>query len=92
MGRKASHLKEEIVSSMEIPRDLAFQEAMVTVTGNNRLCIENYRNILEYNDSCILILTKNGRIRVCGSHLGILFYTYDEMVITGHIRELQFLM
>lgn len=92
MGRKASHLKEEIVSSMEIPRDLAFKEALVTVTGNNRLCIENYRNILEYKENCILVLSKNGRVRVSGSRLEILYYTNDEMVITGHIREIKFLV
>lgn len=91
MGRKTSQIKAQMVSTMEIPRDLAYQEVLLTVTGNTSVCIENYRSILEYTTQKVLLLTKNGRLQITGKCLEIQSYTSDEMLITGHITEVAFL-
>lgn len=91
MTRKPSRIKEELVSSLEIPRDLAYRDAMVSITGNTSLCIENYKCILEYNRESILVLTKNSRIQITGCQLEITSYTNDEMMIRGHMKEISFL-
>lgn len=90
MGRKVSHFVERIASSMEIPQDLANRDVLVTATGSTRLCIENYKHIQEYTTTQILVLTKNGRLRIAGSSLEMQSYTNDEMLITGHITEIHF--
>ncbi len=91
MSSKPMRVKEHVISAMEIPRDLAYREALITVTGNTCLCIENYKSIQEYTTSRILVLTKNGRVQVSGSSLEIRSYTNDEMLIAGHITEIVFL-
>ena len=88
MGRKTASFREHVISSMEIPRDLAYRDVLVSLTGSTRLCIENFRSILEYTPSRILVLTKNGRLQISGSSLEMQSYTNDEMLITGHITEI----
>lgn len=90
MSRKSGSYKERFVTSMEIPEDLAFQEVLLSVTGNTRLCIENYRSILRYTPCCILVLTKNGKLLIQGKALEIQSYSNDEMIISGHITEIKF--
>lgn len=87
---KSKSYKERFVTSMEIPEDLAFQEALLSVTGSTRLCIENYRSILKYTPCCVLVLTKNGRLLIQGRALEIQSYSNDEMIISGHISEINF--
>lgn len=89
-SNKRQRLKEGMVSSLEIPRDLAFKDAILTMTGRTELCIENYKSILQYSLEMVQVLTKNGKVRICGRNLEILYYTRDEMKIVGIIQEIEF--
>lgn len=82
--------REELMGSLEVPRDLAMQESILTVTGSSSLCIENYKSIQFYSQENIRILTRAGRIRICGKALKIQYYTCDEMGISGHFHEIVF--
>ena len=64
--------------------------SVITITGRNEICIENYRGILEYTDLLIRVQTKSGQIRLSGKNLQIEYYTNDEMKITGRIVQLEF--
>lgn len=60
--KKTSHWKEHLVESLQIPRDLAFQESVITLTGEHEVLLENYRGILEYTETHLLVLTRHCRI------------------------------
>jgi sporulation protein YqfC len=81
---------EKLVNELEFPKDLMLKAALVTVTGRRELVIANYRGILEYEDSQILIQTKNCRILISGLHLAIDYYTREEMKITGWIDTIAY--
>lgn len=83
--KKRQHLREQIVTALEVPRDLACKETIVTFTGKNHAVIENYRSILRYTGEEIVVLTHQGRITVFGKRLEIPWYTSDEMMLTGII-------
>lgn len=74
----------------ELPKDVVKKAAITTVTGNSEICIENYRGILEYQDTLVRIQTKTGQIRVRGIKLAVLYYTDDEMLITGNIESIEY--
>ena len=86
--KKTAHWKELLVESLQIPKDLAFQESVITLTGENEILLENYRGILEYTETHLLIQTRRCRIRIMGKHLEVLYYTNDEMKVTGQITEI----
>lgn len=84
--------RETLVRSLELPRDLACRDAVLTMTGTSELAVENYRRILEYKPEHLLILTANCRIRVEGQNLQIPYYNNEEMLIRGKIDAVCFEM
>lgn len=83
-------IHEKLVNGLELPKDLMLGAAILTVTGRKEALIENYKGILEYEDSFIRIQTKNCRIFISGSHLAIDYYTNEEMKISGFIESIQY--
>ena len=67
--------KNHMVESLELPKDLVYRAAIVTVMGNRELLLENYKGILEYEKEYIRIQAKSCRILVRGKNLNISYYT-----------------
>ena len=84
------NLKDRIADASGMPKDVVLGVPLVTVTGRQEACIENYRGILEYTDKLIRIQTKIGKIHVLGKGLQIEHYNNDEMKIVGRIAVIEF--
>lgn len=67
------------------PKDLSFQDSLLTLTGKNELLLENFRGILEYTETQLLVLSFHYKIRIKGERLEVAYYTREEMKITGRI-------
>lgn len=85
--KKRKNWKENLVTALEVPRDLGLKEAVITVSGRNQARIENYRSILRYREE-IVILTFHGPLVIRGKSLGIQSYASEEMVIQGKITQI----
>lgn len=92
MGKETDHdrLKEKLASATSMPKDVVLGASVVTISGNNEVCIENYRGIIEYTDVLIRVQTKGCQIRLVGRNLQIEYYTNDEMKISGRICSLEY--
>lgn len=88
--KQDSSLREKMVTSLELPKDLMLGASVLTVTGRKEALISNYKGILEYKDSFIRVQTKNCRIQISGVHLAIDYYTNEEMKITGFIESIKY--
>ncbi|MCI8373518.1 MAG: sporulation protein [Lachnospiraceae bacterium] len=82
--------KEKIVEKLMLPKDLMLGAAVVTVTGQTEVYIENYRGIIEYTAERIRLQTKTCSIEITGSSLNVGYYTNDEMKITGRISSINY--
>ncbi len=83
-----SHFKENVVETLELPKDLMYGAVMITATGRREILIENYRGILEYSTECIRLQAKDCRVCIGGKSLNIQYYTNEEMKITGIIKSI----
>ena len=83
-------IKEKMVSAMDLPKDVIQNASVITILGRNELCIENYRNIIEYTDSLIRIQTKTGRIHIIGRNLVIAYFRDDGMCVVGEIGTIEY--
>lgn len=83
--KKREQWKEQVVSALEVPADLAYSESIITMTGPSEVLVENYRCILKYTCCEIVIATLRGKVSICGSHLEIPWYTPDQMLVKGRI-------
>ena len=86
--KKIGQWKEDMITSLEIPRDLAMKETVITVTGRHQVIVCNYRSVLRYEEGKIILLTFRGRLQIRGKKLQIPMYTSEEMYIEGVITEI----
>ncbi len=88
--KKNWNLKESMIESLQLPKDLMLGMPIVTVTGFHEAYIENYKGILEYSEEMILLQTKTCQIEIQGEKLHIMYYTNDEMKVEGMISSIQY--
>ncbi len=86
--KKIGQWKEDMITSLEIPRDLALRETVITVTGRHQVIVCNYRSVLRYEEEELILLTFRGRLQIRGKRLRIPVYTPEEMYIEGVITEI----
>lgn len=77
---------EELSNHLNLPADIIAGAPILTATGQNEICLENYKGIIEFNDNMIMVQAKTCKIRIEGKRLNILYFTEDEMRITGLIQ------
>lgn len=83
--------KELVVESLKLPKDSMLGASIVTVTGNSEAFVENYRGIIEYTSQIILLQGKTCKIEICGKRLSIVYYTNEDMKISGWIEQIRYL-
>ena len=91
MGKLKRHpVGRQLVETLELPRDLFFGSVILTVTGQEEIIVENYKGILEYTRESIRLQTKTCRLFLRGKNLKIVYYTNDEMKITGFLEQITY--
>ena len=82
--------KEQVVDSLKLPKDLLLGASIVTLTGTHEAWIENYKGIIEYCDTFVLLQGKNCQICISGKRLSIDYYTNEDMKISGCIESVRY--
>ncbi len=85
MNDKKFHLAE----ILEVPRDVALGESIITLTGKREMMVENYKGIVEYDEHKLKIKTKQGFVELEGNKFLITYLTDDEIKVTGHIQHIK---
>ena len=80
-----------MTQSLKLPGDVMLGAFVVTMTGNREVWIENYRRILEYTETRILLQGKTCQICFEGKKLSIDYYTNEDMKISGYIHSVTYL-
>ncbi len=74
----------------DIPEELSSDIPKVTIVGFNRMLIENYKSVLDYQDFFIRVKMKTGLININGFELLMNEMTKDDLIITGNIESVDF--
>lgn len=83
--------RELMVESLKLPKDSVLGASIVTLTGNTDVFIENYKGMLEYSKELILLQCKTCKIELTGKRLNIVYYTNEDMKISGIIENVRYL-
>ncbi len=89
-SEKEPCIARRITRGLQLSEDILQGEPVVTGYGKERLCIENYRNIMEYNEKRICVQTKRGKLWVEGERLVIAYFREEGMCIVGDIRQISY--
>ena len=86
MRKKARKLDE----ILEIPEELSTNNPKITIVGFEKVLIENYRGILEYQDYFVRLSTYIGNVNINGFNLKLEEMTTDDLLVTGKIDSIDF--
>lgn len=80
-----------LARSLQIPEDFAKGNILVTMQGQERIIIENFKGISSYTEEEIRLITKRKKICITGRKLTVESYTKEEIEITGFIDKFEYL-
>lgn len=89
-SRKKKNAQNRINNLLEIPQEVYSNIPKITVTGFERILIENYKAILEYQDFYIRLSTNIGIININGFELDLKEMTTEDLLISGKIDSIDF--
>lgn len=81
--------KNKINKLLEIPEEVYSNVPKLTITGFNEFVLENYKGILEYEETYVSISTHIGVIDIKGEKLNLEKMTNDDIKITGNIEDIE---
>ena len=90
MKKRKQRKYTKLDSLLEIPREVASTDVKVTINGFDEIIIENYKNILEYQDILIKINTFEGTITIYGFQLKLEQMTDEDIKVIGKIDTIEF--
>ncbi len=85
-------IKEESIENLNIPASVAFNLPLITIVGNLKINIENFKNMLEYSNTNIKILTTCGKLNIAGENLFIKELSKEKIYIKGNIIKIEFIL
>lgn len=88
--RKKNKKMNRFNEILEMPAEVVSDSPKITILGFNEIIIENYKNIIEYEDFYIKVNTYLGMVCVNGVNLRLLQMNRDDIRITGKIDSLNF--
>ena len=83
-------VKEQMTEALNLPKDLTLGAVILTITGKHEAYVENYMSLIEYTDELIRIQTRTCKLEIHGKQLEIVYYTNEEMKITGELLEVKY--
>ncbi len=81
--------REDIAERLSLPAEVA-GATKLTMSGRNRLLIENHRGILGLSDECVEIAGYGVKIRILGGGLDLEAMDKEAVLITGGVAALEF--
>ena len=90
MKRKKPKKYSKIDNLLELPREVTSSDVKITIIGFDEIFIENYKNILEYQDILIKLNTFEGSISIYGFNLRLEQLTDEDIKVKGKIDSIEF--
>ena len=87
---KKNKITTKVNEILDIPQEISTNIPKITILGFEKMLIENYKSILEYQEFYIRISTHIGILNINGYELNLNEMTTDDLLITGKIDGIDF--
>lgn len=89
--KKREKRAEHIADTLDMPLDVICDIPKTEIYGKNRISIENFRGVLDYDENCVKINTTVGIVKIDGDELFIESITDEGIFIRGSVLRIEFL-
>ncbi len=84
------HRLSKITQFLEMPEEIMTDKPRITILGFDELVVENYKNILEYDEIFIKVNTYIGVVNISGVNLKLIQMNKEDIMVTGKIDSINF--
>lgn len=91
LGKGVERLKEVLTKKLLLPSDVVSGDMLITLTENKEALIENYKGLITYEPTCIVVKGKHTTLTITGTRLNIKYFTNDDMKIEGCIQCIEYI-
>ena len=78
-------INKRITDILDMPKEVTLNYPKITVLGEESVCIENHKGLIELSQSVIRLNTSMYLLKITGENLDIKSITGEDMEITGKI-------
>lgn len=82
---------KKVSKILDIPEDIITVSTKLIINSNNKVEIEGYKQIEDFNNFCILIRGIDLKIQIIGKNLDINEMLDNKIVIEGKVEEIIYL-
>lgn len=75
---------------LDLPKEIISNESKITILGFREILIENYKNILEYEENFIKINTYTGSVSFWGINLRLRQMAKEDIIIEGSVEKIDY--
>lgn len=72
------------------PKEVTSNVPRMTLTGHERLHVEQHKGLIDYSEESIVLCTACGLMRIVGAGMRFSLYTAAEALIVGRIDSVSF--
>lgn len=90
MKKNKKRSSNKINNILEFPQEITSNEPKITILGFEKIMIENYKGILEYENFYVRLNTNIGVLNINGINLSLNEMTDEDLLITGKIESIDF--
>jgi len=87
--RERTSVAERLARALELPPEVVLNFPKTTLIGNVQVLVENHHGLLQYDPSAMRIRTARGELIITGSGLQIGSILPRELVVDGHIVQVE---
>jgi sporulation protein YqfC len=90
--RKLEGIKANISEMFELPKEIVLNLPKISMVGNNQMYVEIHKGIIEYTPQRIRVNSTIGVIRILGEEMTVKNIGAEEIIVTGEILSIEFLV
>ena len=90
MPNKNRKVQSKVSRLLDLPQEISTNLPKITIIGFEKMLIENYKAILEYQEHFVRVSTHIGILNISGYNLNLNEMTTDDLLITGTIDGIDF--
>ncbi len=83
--RRRASIGEKLSDAAELPKEITLGLPKITVLAKEEASVENYKGIIEYDDTVVRLYTAVGIITIRGNALSITAITDEDVTVRGDV-------
>ncbi len=83
--KRRRSIGEKLTDAAELPKEITLGLPKITVLAKEEALVENYKGIIEYDDTIVRLYTAIGIVTIRGDSLSITAITDEDVTVSGTV-------